>query len=104
MAVQASIPPRLGIRTSIRTMSGSRSAALSTASAPSPASPTTWMSSSWGQDDLQSTPEERVVVHDEDPNRLLARFAARLTPVRTDAMVFTGVGHGPEAVRHRSSP
>src|SRR3954465_284291 len=46
MEVHASIPPRFGIRTSIRTMSGSRSAALSTASAPSPASPTTWMSSS----------------------------------------------------------
>ncbi len=46
MEVQASIPPRFGIRTSMSTMSGSRSAALSTASEPSPASPTTWMSSS----------------------------------------------------------
>jgi len=46
MAVHASMPPRLGIRTSISTMSGVVSAAFSTASAPSSASPTTSMSGS----------------------------------------------------------
>src|SRR3954462_3904280 len=46
MAVQASMPPRLGIRTSISTMSGSVSDAFCTASLPSLASPTTSMSGS----------------------------------------------------------
>src|SRR5947209_6772116 len=46
IAVQASMPPRLGIRTSMRTMSGVVSTALCTASAPSSASPTTSMSGS----------------------------------------------------------
>ena len=44
IAVHASMPLRRGIRTSIRTMSGSSEEASSTASAPSPASPTTSMS------------------------------------------------------------
>ena len=106
MEVHASMPPRLGIRTSISTMSGSRSAALSTASAPSPASPTTWMSSSCGEDDLQAAAEERVVVHDQDPDRLLARLPASGAVLRGHAV--TGVRRArasrPEAVRHRSSP
>src|SRR3954469_11970646 len=46
IAVQASMPPRLGIRTSIRTMSGRVSDAFWTASLPSLASPTTSMSGS----------------------------------------------------------
>src|SRR5437764_619795 len=46
IAVHASIPPRLGIRTSMRTMSGVVSTTFCTASAPSSASPTTSMSGS----------------------------------------------------------
>src|SRR5579859_5230188 len=46
IARQASMPPLRGIRTSISTTSGNDSAAFSTASAPSPASPTTSMSGS----------------------------------------------------------
>src|SRR6266542_620579 len=46
MACVASMPPRRGMRTSIKTTSGMSSCAFSIASAPSPASPTTSTSSS----------------------------------------------------------
>src|SRR4051812_4920836 len=46
MATQASMPERLGMRTSIRITSGTVDAASSVAATPSPASPTTSMSSS----------------------------------------------------------
>ena len=93
MAVQASMPPRRGIRTSISTMSGSRSAALSTASAPSPASPTTWMSSSCGEHDLQAAAEQGVVVDDQHPDRLLARTRPASGPAAAPVAgaVVTGI-------------
>ena len=71
------MPPRRGIRTSISTMSGSSSAALSTASAPSPASPTTWMSSSAASTISRPRRKQRVVVHDQDADGLRASRPCR---------------------------
>ena len=101
MARQASIPVCLGIRTSMRTTSGSSSSARRSASIPSPASPTTSMPVLGLQHHLQAAAEQDVVVGHEDPDRLgLAarvharhRTGARLDVWPAPAIQAAHVGH-----------
>ncbi len=101
ICAQASIPERRGIHTSMRTTSGSSS---STRSTPRPRRrpPHDVEVVLDGQDHLQSPAEQRVVVHDDDPDRLAhgAPSPVRAGPDAGGPLPGRRSWHG----RHRAPP
>ena len=81
IAVHASMPPRLGIRTSIRTMSGVVSTVFCTASAPSLGLADDVDVGLLLEHHLQPAPEQRVVVDDENADGLTAGYGRWLSTV-----------------------